>query len=222
MRTKLIDRILPTYTKGEEIFNMVSHIVGGAFAVFALVSCVLISALKGSVYGVVTSSVYGASMILLYCMSSIYHGLKPGIAKKVLQVLDHCTIYMLIAGTYTPILLCALRPVYPVIAWVVFGIEWGCAAVATTLTAIDLKLYRVFSMICYILMGWAIVFAIIPTIEVLTIPGFLYVLAGGIFYTIGAVLYGLGKKRRYMHNAFHVFVIEGSVFQFIGIAFYAL
>ena len=222
MRTKLIDRILPTYTKGEEIFNMVSHIVGGAFAVFALVSCVLISALKGSVYGVVTSSVYGASMILLYCMSSIYHGLKPGIAKKVLQVLDHCTIYMLIAGTYTPILLCALRPVYPVIAWVVFGIEWGCAAVATTLTAIDLKQYRVFSMICYILMGWAIVFAIIPTIEVLTIPGFLYVLAGGIFYTIGAVLYGLGKKRRYMHNAFHVFVIAGSVFQFIGIAFYAL
>ncbi len=222
MRTKLIDRILPTYTKGEEIFNMVSHIVGGAFAVFALVSCVLISALKGSAYGVVTSSVYGASMILLYCMSSIYHGLKPGIAKKVLQILDHCTIYLLIAGTYTPILLCALRPVYPVIAWVVFGIEWGCAAVATTLTAIDLKQYRVFSMICYILMGWAIIFAIVPTIEVLTLPGFLYVLAGGIFYTIGAVLYGLGKKRRYMHNAFHVFVIAGSVFQFIGIAFYAL
>lgn len=222
MRTKLIDRILPTYTKGEEIFNMVSHIVGGAFAIFALVSCVLISALKGSVYGVVTSSVYGASMILLYSMSSIYHGLKPGIAKKVLQILDHCTIYLLIAGTYTPILLCALRPVYPVIAWVVFGIEWGCAAVATTLTAIDLKQYRVFSMICYILMGWAIIFAIVPTIEVLTLPGFLYVLAGGIFYTIGAVLYGLGKKRRYMHNAFHVFVIAGSVFQFIGIAFYAL
>jgi len=222
LRTKLIDRILPTYTKGEEIFNMVSHIVGGAFAIFALVSCVLISALKGSVYGVVTSSVYGASMILLYSMSSIYHGLKPGIAKKVLQILDHCTIYLLIAGTYTPILLCALRPVYPVIAWVVFGIEWGCAAVATTLTAIDLKQYRVFSMICYILMGWAIIFAIVPTIEVLTLPGFLYVLAGGIFYTIGAVLYGLGKKRRYMHNAFHVFVIAGSVFQFIGIAFYAL
>ncbi len=222
MRTKLIDRVLPTYTKGEEIFNMVSHIVGGAFAVTALVACVIVSALKGSAYGVVTSSIYGATMVLLYCMSSIYHGLRPGIAKKVLQILDHCTIYLLIAGTYTPILLCAMRPVYPAIAWTVFGIEWGCAALAITLTAIDLKQYRVFSMICYIVMGWAIIFAVVPTIEVLTVPGFLYVLGGGILYTIGAVLYGLGKKRRYMHNAFHVFVIGGSVLQFFGIIFYAL
>lgn len=201
---------------------MVSHIVGGAFAVTALVLCVVVSALKGSVYGVVSSSVYGATMILLYCMSSIYHGLRPGIAKKVLQILDHCTIYLLIAGTYTPILLCAMRPVYPAIAWTVFGIEWGCAALAITLTAIDLKQYRVFSMICYIVMGWAIIFAIVPTLKVLTLPGFLYVLGGGILYTIGAVLYGLGKKRRYMHNAFHVFVIGGSVLQFFGIIFYAL
>lgn len=222
MRTKLIDRILPTYTKGEEIFNMVSHIVGGAFAIFALVACVLISAFEGSAYGVVSSSIYGGTMVLLYCMSSIYHGLKPGMAKKVLQVLDHCTIYLLIAGTYTPVLLCALRPVYPVIAWVVFGIEWGCAALAVTLTAIDLKQYRVFSMICYILMGWAIIFAIVPTLEVLGLAGFLYILAGGLFYTVGAIFYGLGKKRRYMHNAFHVFVIVGSVLQFIGIALYAL
>ena len=222
LRTKLRDRILPTYTKGEEIFNMVSHIVGGAFAVTALVLCVVVSALKGSVYGVVTSSVYGATMILLYCMSSIYHGLRPGIGKKVLQILDHCTIYLLIAGTYTPILLCAMRPVYPAIAWTVFGIEWGCAALAITLTAIDLKQYRVFSMICYIVMGWAIIFAIVPTLKVLTLTGFLYVLGGGILYTIGAVLYGLGKKHRYMHNAFHVFVIGGSVLQFLGIIFYAL
>lgn len=222
MRTKLSDRVLPTYTKGEEIFNMVSHIVGGAFAVTALVVCVVVSALKGSAYGVVTSSIYGATMVLLYCMSSIYHGLRPGIAKKVLQVLDHCTIYLLIAGTYTPILLCAMRPVYPAIAWTVFGIEWGCAALAITLTAIDLKQYRAFSMICYIVMGWAIIFAIVPTLEVLTLPGFLYVLGGGILYTVGAVLYGLGKKRRYMHNAFHVFVIGGSVLQFFGIILYAL
>lgn len=222
LRTKLSDRILPAYTKGEEIFNMVSHIVGGAFAVTALVLCVVVSALKGSVYGVVTSSVYGATMILLYCMSSIYHGLRPGNGKKVLQILDHCTIYLLIAGTYTPILLCAMRPVYPAIAWTVFGIEWGCAALAITLTAIDLKQYRVFSMICYIVMGWAIIFAIVPTLKVLTLTGFLYVLGGGILYTIGAVLYGLGKKRRYMHNAFHVFVIGGSVLQFLGIIFYAL
>ena len=222
MRTKLRDRILPTYTKGEEIFNMVSHIVGGAFAVTALVLCVVVSALKGSVYGVVTSSVYGATMILLYCMSSIYHGLRPGIGKKVLQILDHCTIYLLIAGTYTPILLCAMRPVYPAIAWTVFGIEWGCAALAITLTAIDLKQYRVFSMICYIVMGWAIIFAIVPTLKVLTLTGFLYVLGGGILYTIGAVLYGLGKKRRYMHGVFHLFVLLGSVLQLVCILFYVI
>ncbi len=222
MRTKLSDRILPTYTKGEEIFNMVSHIVGGAFGITVLVMCVIISALNGNVWGVVSSAIYGASMILLYCMSSIYHGLRAGTAKKVLQVLDHCTIYILIAGTYTPILLSAMRISHPVIAWVVFGIEWGCAALAITFTAIDLKQYRVFSMICYIVMGWAIIFAVVPTIEALTMPGFLYVLGGGILYTIGAVLYGVGKKRRYMHNAFHVFVLGGSVLQFIGIAFYAL
>lgn len=222
MRTKLIDRVLPDYTKGEEIFNMVSHIVGGAFALFVLVSCVVVSAVNGNVYGIVSSSVYGVSMLMLYCMSSIYHGLKNGIAKKVLQVMDHCTIYFLIAGTYTPILLSALRPEYPAVAWTVFGIEWGCAALAITLTAIDLKQYRVFSMVCYILMGWAIIFAVVPTVEVLTLNGFLYVLFGGILYTVGAILYGLGKKRRYMHNAFHVFVIGGSVLQYIGIILYAL
>ena len=106
-RTKLKDRQLPDYTKGEELFNMISHIVGGAFAIAALVLCVIMAVAKGSAWGVVGGAIYGATMILLYAMSSIYHGLKPEMAKKVFQVIDHCTIYFLIAGTYTPIMLAA-------------------------------------------------------------------------------------------------------------------
>ena len=222
MRTKLSERLLPDYSRGEEIFNMVSHIVGAAFGIAVLAVCVTVSAVRGNAWGVVSSAVYGVSMILLYCMSSIYHGLRPGTGKKVLQVLDHCTIYLLIAGTYTPIALCALRPEYPAVGWVVFGVEWGCAALAVTLTAIDLKQFRVFSMVCYIVMGWAIIFAIVPTVKVLTIDGFMYLLGGGLLYTIGAVLYGIGSKRRYMHNAFHVFVLLGSALQFVGILLYVL
>ena len=100
-RTKLKDRVLPSYTKGEEIFNMVSHIVGGALAIAALVLCVIFAVIYNDAWGVVGAAIYGATMILLYTMSSIYHGLHPNMAKKVFQVIDHCTIYFLIAGTYT-------------------------------------------------------------------------------------------------------------------------
>ena len=112
-RTRLRDRQLPDYTRGEELFHMISHIVGGAFGVLVLVLCVVRSAIHGSAWGVVGSCIYGASVILLYTMSCIYHGLKPVMAKKVFQVLDHCTIYYLIAGTYTPVLFSAMRPIRP-------------------------------------------------------------------------------------------------------------
>lgn len=216
-RTKLKDRILPTYTKGEEVFNMVSHIVGAVFGVVALVLCVVVAASHGSGWAVVSASVYGVSLILLYTMSSVYHGLPRNSGKKVLQVLDHCTIYILIAGTYTPVLLCSIREVSPVWAWTIFGVVWGCAAVATVFTAIDLKKYSKLSMACYIGMGWCIVMAMKPTLEALPFPAFMLILAGGISYTIGAVLYGVGKKKKYMHSIFHLFVLAGSVCQFIAI-----
>lgn len=221
-RTKLDDRKLPDYTKGEEIFNMVSHIVGGAFGIVALVLCIIMAAVRGNALGVICSIIYGITLIDLYTMSSIYHGLKPGKAKKVMQVLDHCTIYFLIAGSYTPIVLVALRPVYPVISWIIFGIVWGCAAIACTLTAIDLKKYNTFSMICYLTMGWCIIFFIKQTFEVLTFHGGIMLLLGGIAYTVGAVLYGIGKNHRYMHSIFHLFILLGSVLHFFVILFYAL
>ena len=221
-RTKLCDRALPDYTRGEEVFNTVSHAVGAAFGVFALVTCVLIAAYHGNVWGVVGGSVYGASMIALYTMSSVYHGMKPTFGKKVMQVMDHCTIYFLIAGTYTPILLCAIRAVSPAWAWSIFGVEWGCAALGVVFTAIDLKKYNTLSMICYIGMGWFIVMAGKLAMEAIPGDGFSWLLAGGIAYTIGAVLYGIGSRVRYMHSVFHIFVVLGSILQYVSIAGFIL
>lgn len=222
MRTKLSDREMPVYTKGEERFNMISHIVGGAVGVAALVLCIVISAVHHNGYGLAGSIVYGVSMIVLYTMSSVYHGLHDGMAKRVMQVLDHCTIYLLIAGTYTPILLSAMRPIDPVVSWVLLGVVWGLSAIAITLTAIDLKRYAVFSMICYIGMGWCIVVKIPLLIQAVGWGGFWLILLGGLCYTVGAVLYGLGRTRRYMHSVFHLFVLAGSVLHLLAILIYVL
>ena len=221
-RTRLKDRLLPTYTGGEERFHTVSHIVGGGIGVLALVLCVVIAALDGNVSGMVSGALYGSSLIALYTMSSIYHGLHHSTAKKVFQVLDHCTIYFLIGGTYTPILLCAVRPLSAGWAWTLFGIVWGLAALATVFTAIDLKKYAVFSMCCYIGMGWCVLLAARTVIQALAPMGLFLLLSGGIAYTVGAVLYGLGKKRKYMHALFHILVIVGSVLHFLCIFLYVL
>ena len=221
-RTKLADRQLPNYSTGEEIMNTVTHIVGGAMGVAALTMCVMLAAQNRNIYGVIGSSNYGFCMIALYSVSSVYHGLRPGMGKKVMQVIDHCTIYFLICGTYTVIALSAIRPIYPKLGWLLLGFEWIMAIIATVLTAIDLKQYRVFSMICYIGMGWAIIPFAKVVMQVLTKPGFYLLLAGGIAYTIGAVLYGIGSKKKWMHSVFHIFVDIGSLLQFLCVAMYAL
>ena len=221
-RIKLSDRTLPDYTRGEEIMNMVTHIVGGGLGVAALTLCVIFAALRENIWGVVGSAIYGGCMIATYTMSSTYHGLRPGTGKKVLQVLDHCMIYSLIAGTYTVIALSALRPVYPALGWGMLAFQWGLGALCITLTAIDLKKYNVFSYICYICMGWAILPFMKQTVEVLKKPGFLLLLWGGISFTIGAVLYAIGSKKRWMHSVFHIFVVLGSLLQFLCILFYAI
>jgi len=221
-RTKLKDRILPDYTKGEEIANMVTHIVGGSFGIAYLVLCVIIAAVHGSPMGVVTSSIYGTSVITVFTMSAVYHGVRPQTAKKVLQVIDHCMIYFMIAGTYTPITLCLLRKENTAIGWVVFGIVWGISALAVTLTAIDLKKFKVFSMICYIALGWCIIFYLPQTLCALSYGGSLFLIGGGIMYTVGAILYGIGKRKRYVHAVFHTFVVLASVLHFFCIAFYVL
>ena len=221
-RTKLKDRDLPDYTKGEELMNTITHGVGVALGIWVLVACILQAVSHHNVWGLVGACIYGASMIALYAVSSVYHGLRPGMAKKVMQVIDHCTIYFLIAGTYTPILLSALRPRFPVLAWGLLGFVWAVAILAVVLTAIDLERYNVFSMVCYVGIGWAILPFLKQTLQVLTMPGFLLLLFGGIAYTIGAVLYGIGGKRRWMHSVFHVFVVLGSGLQFLSVWLYAI
>lgn len=222
-RTKLKDRELPTYTRGEEIFNMVSHIVGGAIGLIGMVLCIIFSAVHQNGYAIVGSIIYGISMIFLYTMSSIYHGLKPTRkAKKVMQILDHCTIYVLIAGTYTPILLSSIMKIDQVAAWTMLAIVWIFAILGIVLNAIDLKQFRVFSMICYIAMGWCIIFRIDLVIKSLGMTGFILILLGGIIYTLGTILYGIGRKVKYMHSMFHLCVVIGTLLQLIAIILYVV
>ena len=221
-RIKLKDRLLPDYTQGEEVMNMVSHIAGGVLGILVLGLCIKKALLFSDVRALVGSIIYGFTMIALYAISSVYHGLRPSMGKKVMQVIDHCAIYFLICGTYTPILLVCFVPTFPVLGWGLLVFQWALAILAATLTAIDLKKYNVFSMICYILMGWAIIFFLPQALRVLSRPGFLLLLAGGIVYSVGAVLYGIGSKVRWMHSVFHIFVVAGSLLQFLAIFNYAL
>jgi hemolysin III len=222
-RTKLKDRILPKYTRGEEIFNMVSHIVGAAFGVVALVLCVVFSAIHHNAYGVISSSIYGITIILLYTMSSIYHGInEKRFSKKVFQVLDHCSIFLLISGSYTPFCLVMFREYNQLLGWTIFGVIWGMAIIGVILNSIDIKRYKKFSMICYLGMGWCIIFTANLLPKLLGVPGLVLLVSGGIAYSIGAVLYGLGKKKKYMHSIFHLFILLGSVLQFLSILLYVL
>jgi hemolysin III len=222
-RIKLSERTLPTYTKGEEIFNMTSHIVGGAMGVVATALCIIFSALRHNPYGIVSSAIFGATMIILYTMSSIYHGLSPkSNAKKVFQVLDHCSIFLLIAGSYTPFALCTLREYDTATGWTIFGIIWAMAVLGIVLNAIDLKRYKVFSMICYLVMGWCIIVKINVLPALLGTVGFALLIAGGVVYTIGAILYGLGKKHKYIHSVFHLCILVASMLHFLCILLYVV
>ena len=222
-RIKLRDRILPKYTKGEEIFNMTSHIVGAVLGIVATVLCIVFAAIRGNVYGIISGAIYGVTMIILYTMSSIYHGLSPKrYSKKVFQVLDHCSIFLLIAGSYTPFALCTIREYDLASGWIIFGVIWAFAILGIVLNSIDIKKFKVFSMICYLVMGWCIVFKITLLPELLGTSGFVLLLLGGIAYTIGAILYGLGKKHKYMHSIFHLFILLGSLLQFFCILLYVM
>ncbi len=214
-------KILPNYTKTEEKLNAITHGLGIPFALIALLLCG-ISSFHHSNLCLIGSVIYGLSLLAMYSVSTLYHAVSPSVTKCRLRTLDHCTIYVLIAGTYTPILLIAIRTVSPAVTWALLLMEWGLGLLAIVLTAIDLKKYSVFSMICYIFMGWGIM--LFPKVAIAALPktGFYLLLGGGIVYTIGAILYGIGKKQRYVHSVFHLFVLAGSVLQFLCIYFYVL
>lgn len=210
---------IPHYTLGEELMSAISHGVGALLGVAALVLCVVRSAQHGSAMAVVCSAIYGFTLIVLYTMSTMYHSLAVNRAKKVFRVIDHCSIYLLIAGTYTPFSLITLKGTA---GYIIFAVVWITAIVGITFSAIDLKRFRVFSMTAYIAMGWVIIFAFKPLLDAMPAPGIWLLLSGGIAYTLGVLPFALGKKHKYMHSLFHFFVLAGSILHFLCIYLYVI
>ena len=215
---KAISKVLPKYTLGEELMNSISHCVGALLGIAALVLCVVKAALcieSVGAAGVVGASIYGATLVILYTMSTLYHALTNKTAKKVFRVFDHASIYLLIAGTYTPITLVTLRGPK---GWVLFGIVWGIAILGITLNSISIEKFKVFSIISYIIMGWAVVFGGKDILSQMTDIALIFILIGGLCYTIGIIFYAL-KKVKWMHSIWHFFVLAGSITHFFGIFF---
>lgn len=210
---------IPSYTLGEELISSISHGVGALLGIVALSLCLTRAAAHNNTPGLVSSSIFGASIIILYSMSCIYHALVPSTAKKVMRIFDHCTIFLLIAGTYTPFTLVSLKDsVGPAL----FSIIWGCATIGIILNIIDMERFKIISMICYLAMGWAIIFAFKPLIHSVSKPCITFLVIGGIAYTIGAVIYGVGSKVKYMHSVWHFFVLAGTILHFFSVYLYVV
>lgn len=207
---------LPKYKLGEELMNSISHGIGGLLSIAALVLCVIKA---DTPLGLMSALFYGISSIVLYVMSCLYHSLAPNNAKRVFRIIDHCSIYLLIAGTYTPFCLCVL-PLN--IGWWVFGFVWACAVIGILLNALDMKRFKKISMILYLIMGWCIIFTFKSLWANMNHFGILLLLLGGIIYTLGAIFYGVGKKKKYMHSIFHLFCVIASAFFFFAVYLYAL
>ncbi len=204
------------YTKGEEIFNAVSHIVGGAFGVFALVWGLVFG--YPSAVNMLSVSVFAISIILLYTMSALYHFLPSGRAKGVFRIFDHCTIFLLIAGTYTPYCLIALGGT--AFGYTVLALEWACAAGGIVMNAVAMnnKAVKIISMCFYIAMGWAIALGVKPLFAAVSPLCFWLLVGGGLAYTVGIVFFALGKRVRYFHSVWHIFDLLGTVLQFVSVA----
>lgn len=210
---------IPKYSLGEELINSITHGVGAAMGIAALVLCILKSCNPFDGYKLASSIVFGLTFTLLYLMSCLYHALKVNRAKRVFRVIDHCTIFLLIAGTYTPYTLITL---HGLTGWILFGIVWGVGILGIVLNAVSLKKFAKLSVFCYIALGWVVIFASGQLIASLDHTGLMLLLAGGIAYTLGAVLYGIGAKKRYFHSVFHFFCLIGTLLHFFSIYFYVL
>ena len=202
--------------KGER-FNSISHLIGAALALAGVVVLVVAASQDGHVRRIVSFSIYGSTLFLLYLISTLYHGLPIGRAKQVFRVLDHQAIYLLIAGSYTPLTLISLNGV---VGWWMFRVIWGMAVLGLVLDALPIRGARILPMIIYFAMGWMIVLAIKPLLEALPFAGFLWLLAGGLFYTSGIVFYALDRRYPWMHGVWHLFVLAGSISHYVAILVY--
>ena len=207
------------YSIGEEIFNSITHGIGAGLAIAALVLLIVKAALRSPAgqtpYYVVSWTLFGSSLVILYLMSTLYHALTPPKAKSVFSVFDHASIYVLIAGTYTPFCLASL---HGALGWTLFGIIWALAITGITLYSVFGSKLRAASVITYILMGWLIVFAFKPMYRVLPPISIVFLISGGIAYTAGVFFYSM-KDRKWMHSIWHLFVMEGSILHFFSVYF---
>lgn len=210
---------IPKYTLGEELMNSITHGIGAVLGIAALVLCIVKSCTPLDGYKLASAIVFGLTTTLLYLMSCLYHALKVNRAKRVFRVMDHCTIFLLIAGTYTPYTLITL---HGVTGWILFGVVWGVGILGIVLNAVSLRRFAKLSLACYIMLGWVVVFASKQLIAALDKTGLILLLAGGIAYTLGAILYAIGSKKRYFHSIFHFFCLIGTAFHFFSIYFYVL
>ena len=210
---------IPKYTLGEELISSISHGVGAGLGIATLVLCIVKSCSPLDGYKLASSIVFGLTTTMLYLMSCLYHALKVNKAKRVFRVIDHCTIFLLIAGTYTPYTLITL---HGLTGWLLFGIVWGVGILGIVLNAISLRRFAKFSLACSIALGWVVLFASRQLVSNLDQSGLWLLLAGGIAYTVGAVLYGIGAKKRYFHSVFHFFCLIGTALHFFSIYYYVL
>ncbi len=220
---KQSNKKLPTYSKGEERFNYISHIVGASFGLFVLIYGIIASCIQFDGYKVASMIIYGLSILILYLMSTLYHALPTGKGKKVFRIFDHCTIFLLIAGSYTPFCLVTLRNV-GIWGWLIFGVEWGLAVIGIALNGVNMhwKAVKIFSYVAYVVMGWAILMCAGALYKAIGLVGFLLLLIGGLMYTIGIIYFALGKTRKYHHSVWHLFCIAGTILQFVSVALYVL
>lgn len=210
----------PSYTLGEELINSISHGTGALAAAAGMAVLIVFSVFYGDVWCVVSSVIYGITMILLYTFSALYHSFQSPGVKSILRIFDHCSIFLLIAGTYTPFTLVTLRQANAVTGWTLFSVVWAAAIVGIFLNAVSIEKFKAFSMICYVAMGWVVVFAIKPLMASLETGGLLLLLAGGLAYTLGIIFYA--ARKRYMHSIWHFFVLAGTVLHYFSVLFYVI
>jgi len=208
---------IPKYSLGEELVSAITHGIGALLGIAALVLSIVFSSTPISI---VSCSIYGSTLIILYTISCLYHSFSPNIgAKKVFRILDHSSIYLLIFGTYMPYLLVLIGGIK---GWIIWGIMLLLTILGILLNTINLEKYKKISMVLYLFMGWMIIFTIKDVVINLGFMGTLYLLIGGILYTGGAIIYKLGKKIKYMHSLWHFFVLGASIFQFFSIFLYVI
>lgn len=204
---------LPNYTLSEEIINAITHGIGIIFSIFALIF--LVVNYPKDFKSIFSISVYSGSLFILYTISTVYHALRISKAKSYLRKLDHCSIFLLIAGTYTP--LCTLY-ITGIASTIVLSLVWIIAIMGIVLNAIDVNKFSKFSLACYIFMGWSVMFMAKPTFQALSNNQLIWLIIGGILFTIGSIIYVIGKKIKYMHSIWHLFVLIGTVCHFIVLA----